>query len=486
MGRLTEQKGFDTLIKAFGDVSNKHSDYQLKIYGEGEKKEELNSLIKELKLKEKVVLCGSSSEAIKEVANSEIFVLSSRYEGMPNALIEAMATGTACISTDCNFGPSDLIIDGVNGILVPVDDIELLSNKINYLIENENIRKTLEENAISIREKLDKDNIYNRYYKYFIETFNKKSFLDKIKKVLKNPYKIIIVLMKKRCLDWLSDKKYLELKYYSVFNKKLNLKNPQTFNEKLQWLKIYDRNPLYTTLVDKYEVREYIKNTIGEEYLIPSYGVYDNFNEIDFDKLPNQFVIKCTHDSGGVVICKDKSQLDIEMAKSKINNSLKRNYYYNGREWPYKNIKPRIIIEKYMEDKNTKELIDYKIMCFDGKVKMSFTCSERFDNDGLKVTFFDLDWNKLPFERHYKSSNKKIEKPINYKKMLELSEKLSKKIPFVRVDWYEINGKLYFGELTFYPGCGLEEFTPEEWDYKIGKMIKLPKIKNEKSGKNEK
>ena len=259
-------------------------------------------------------------------------------------------------------------------------------------------------------------------------------------------------------------------------NSKLDLDNPQTFNEKLQWLKLYDRDPKYTQMVDKYEVRKYIKEKIGEEYLIPLLGVYDKFEDIDFDKLPKQFVIKCNHDSGGLVICKDKSMLNIEEARKKINKSLKKNYFYSGREWPYKNVKPRIIIEKYMEDKETKELIDYKFMCFNGEPKCVFTCTERY-NDGLKVTFFDMEWKKMPFIRHYPASSKKINKPVNYDKMLKFSKMLSKNIPFVRVDWYEINGKLYFGELTFYPGSGFEEFKPEEWDKRIGDMLILPNKK---------
>ena len=153
---------------------------------------------------------------------------------------------------------------------------------------------------------------------------------------------------------------------------------------------------------------------------------------------------------------------------------MKKNYFYFGREWPYKNVKPRIIIEEYMEDANTQEINDYKFMCFNGKVKCSFVCTDRRSKEGLKVTFFDLNWNKLPFERHYPTSKKEIEKPSNYNLMIELSEKLAKNIPFIRVDWYEINGQVYFGELTFFPGCGLEEFTPEEWDYKLGDWIELP------------
>ena len=271
----------------------------------------------------------------------------------------------------------------------------------------------------------------------------------------------------------MDDEEYLKMLYKFRVGKKLDLQNPKSFNEKIQWLKIYDRNPLYTKLVDKFEVKEYIKEKVGEEYLIPILGVYDKFEDIDFDKLPNKFVIKCTHDSGGLVIVKNKEKLNYRKAKKKINKSLKRNYYWNTREWPYKDIKPRIIIEKYMEDEKCHELVDYKAMCFNGKVKMFFTCTERFSKDGLKVTFFDMDWNKMPFERKYKSSTNKIDKPVNFEKMVELSEKLSKDMKFVRVDWYEINGKLYFGELTFYPGSGCEKFYPEEWDYKLGKMIEL-------------
>lgn len=292
--------------------------------------------------------------------------------------------------------------------------------------------------------------------------------------------KIIIILNQKRILP-LSDKLFLKIQYYYRLNKKLNLNQPKTFNEKLQWLKLYDKNELYTKMVDKYECKEYVTNIIGKDYIIPTLGVYNSFEEINFKKLPNQFVIKCTHDSGGLVICKNKKELDINKSKKKINKSLKRNFYNYAKEWPYKNVKPRIITEKYMEDKNNNGLTDYKVMCFNGVPKMIFTCTERYDESGLKVTFFDNDWNKLPFERHYPASEKIIEKPHNLKKMLELSKKLSKNIPFVRIDWYEINNKLYFGELTFFPGAGYEEFTPEEWDYKLGDMIRLP----DKGDKNE-
>jgi len=271
----------------------------------------------------------------------------------------------------------------------------------------------------------------------------------------------------------LDDKLYLKLRFKQKMCKKLNLENPKTFNEKLQWLKLYDKKDIYTKMVDKYDVKEYVSNMIGDEHIIKTLGIYDDFDEIDFDKLPGQFVIKCTHDSGGIVIVKDKTKFDIKKARKKINRCLKHNYYYFGREWPYKNIKPRIIIEEYMGE----NLNDYKIMCFNGEPYYSFVCTDRNSSQGLHVTFFDDKWSKMNFERHYPSSNKKIDKPINYDKMLELSRVLSKSIPFVRVDWYEINNKIYFGELTFFPGSGFEEFTPEEWDYKLGDLIDLEGVK---------
>ena len=284
-------------------------------------------------------------------------------------------------------------------------------------------------------------------------------------------YKAFLFLDRKNIIR-INDELYLKMMYWIRLNKKLNLDNPKGFNEKLQWLKLYDRQEKYTKMVDKYEAKKYVSNIIGEEYIIPTIGIYENFDEINFDELPNKFVMKCTHDSGGIAICRDKKNFDINIAKKKINKCLKTNYYYPGREWPYKNVKPRIIIEKYMEEKNFTQLNDYKFMCFDGKVKCCFVCSERDNkNEGLAVTFFDENWEKMPFIRHYRNSSKKIDKPKKFDLMVKLAEKLSKTIPFVRVDFYEIDGKVYFGELTFYPGSGFEEFKPDEWDEKIGDWI---------------
>lgn len=298
--------------------------------------------------------------------------------------------------------------------------------------------------------------------------------LEKARKFIIDADYRFLVLSSFGMYNSMSDEEFLKRKFKATLGYELNLDNPKSFNEKLQWLKLHDRNPKYTMMVDKYEVKKYVASIIGEEYIIPTLGVWERFEDINFDTLPDQFVLKCTHDSGGLVICKDKKKLDINAARKKINRCLKNDYYLVGREWPYKNVKRRIIAERYMSDINNEGLMDYKFLCFDGKVHGVFVCSERFSEDGLKVTFFDNDWNKLKFERHYPSSRIDIPKPMKLKEMEALAERISKDIPFVRSDFYVISGDLYFGELTFYPGNGFEEFTPESVDYEMGELIKLP------------
>lgn len=267
---------------------------------------------------------------------------------------------------------------------------------------------------------------------------------------------------------------YLKWQFKKCVGYQLNLDNPQTFNEKLQWLKLHDRNPLYTKMVDKYEAKKYVANIIGEEYIIPTLGVWNNFDEIDFDDLPAQFVLKCTHDSGSVVICPDKKRLNKEAARKKLSWGLRHNFYYHGGfEWPYKNVKPRIIAEKFMVDEYRSELIDYKLMCFNGKVRCSFTCTRREKKDELRVTFYDRTWKKLPFERHYPAEDMALPKPDKYEEMIQLAEKIASNLRFARIDFYEINNNIYFGEITFYPGDGFEEFSTMEWDMKMGNYLKL-------------
>lgn len=277
----------------------------------------------------------------------------------------------------------------------------------------------------------------------------------------------------KYSLRFLPDSLYIQIYYFIRFKRFCNLKNPKTFNEKLQWLKLNDRNSDYPKMVDKHEVKKYVSEIIGEEYIIPTLGVWDRFEDIDFDTLPEQFVLKCTHDSEGLVIVENKSKFDINLAKEKINNALEYNFYYIGRELPYKEIKPRIIAEQFMKDEVHGELRDYKFFCFNGEVKAMFIASER-SKGSTKFDYFDLDFNKLDIVQSYPNSEKNIEKPVNFEKMIELSKQLSKNIPHVRVDFYEVNGRLYFGELTFYHYSGFTPFKPSEWDDIFGEWIKLP------------
>lgn len=283
-------------------------------------------------------------------------------------------------------------------------------------------------------------------------------------------------VIKSGILNRMSDKSFLNLTYWLHYGRRINWDNPRTYNEKLQWLKVYNRRPEYTMMVDKYEVKQYVANVIGDEYIIPTIGVWDRVEDIPFDSLPNQYVIKCTHDSGSVCICKDKESFNVEKAKKKLAKGLKKNLFYWGREWPYKDVKPRIIAEEYLEDSDTEQndLRDYKLMCFNGKVKCSFVCSDRFNDKGLKVTFYDKEWKKMPFCRYYPAASYEIPAPSSYNKMVELAEQLSNGIPFVRVDFYEVNKHPYFGEMTFFPGNGVEEFNPDEWDHILGCWIELP------------
>lgn len=310
--------------------------------------------------------------------------------------------------------------------------------------------------------------------------------MENIGKVLeeyfRDPWRIFRFLNNRGFLNYLSDEMYLRIMYRQRMGKRLDLKNPKTFNEKLQWLKLYDRKPEYTTMVDKYEVKKYVADRIGEEYIIPTLGVWDRFEDIDFDSLPDQFVLKCTHDSGGLAICRDKKAFNEKAAKAKIDKSLKRNYYYSGREWAYKNVKPRIIAEQYMEENNgaekAKDLVDYKFYCFNGEPRFLYVSQGLENHATARISFLTLDWRFAPYERSdYAPFEELPEKPKNYDDMLRICKMLSKDIPFLRVDLYEINGHVYFSELTFSPCSGFMPFKNPEHDLEIGEMIQLPIMK---------
>ncbi len=270
------------------------------------------------------------------------------------------------------------------------------------------------------------------------------------------------------------DKLFLKLHFLISCKKVLKLSNPVTYNEKIQWIKLYDRNPLYATMADKAEAKKYVAEKIGKEHIIETYGVWNSFEEIDFEKLPNQFVIKSTHDSGGVVICKDKNSFNFDEAREIINKSLKRNYYYCGREWAYKNIKPRIIAEKYMVDESGCELKDYKVFCFSGEPKIIQVDYDRFINH--RRNLYTTDWeyiegtSKFPTDKSHK-----IEKPAVLNEMLDYARVLSKGFPQLRVDFYIVEDKIYFGELTLYHGSGFEKYEPEELGVTLGNYTVLPR-----------
>lgn len=271
-----------------------------------------------------------------------------------------------------------------------------------------------------------------------------------------------------------NDRLQIKRSWYSRMDYNLNLKNPKSYNEKLQWIKLYDHNPLYTTMVDKYAAKEWVAKIIGNEFIIPTLGVWNSFDDIDFKSLPEQFVLKCTHDSGGLVICKSKNNLDLQKAKYKIESSLRTNYYLNGREWPYKDVPRRIIAEKYMEDAKTGELRDYKFFCFNGKVKWLFIATGRQDREEPYFDFFDMNFNHLPMQHGHPNAPVMPEKPGSFDIMKVLASKLSQGLSQVRVDFYEVDGKVYFGEMTFFHHGGWTPFTPQKWDYIFGQEIDLP------------
>lgn len=311
--------------------------------------------------------------------------------------------------------------------------------------------------------------------------------MKKIVGYIKNPKKVIIYLASKGFFDNMSDESYLKLRYWASMGRKLDLKNPQTLNEKLQWLKLYNHNPIYTAMVDKYDAKKVIEKVLGNKYIIPTLGIWNKFDEIDFDDLPNRFVLKCTHDSGGLVICKDKSKLDLSTVKKTINKSMQSSYYKWGREWPYKDVRPRIIAEDYMEELNDdgipsgKALVDYKFFCFNGYAESVMVCTDR-ESGSPKFYFFDKDWNLKRYNIRGKNAPKgfTIPKPETMDEMFDVAANLSKGIPFVRVDLYSINNHIYFGEMTFFPDSGFDENLLYESDLYWGKLVNLDMVKTER------
>lgn len=301
--------------------------------------------------------------------------------------------------------------------------------------------------------------------------------------VLSDPKRIYFWATGHGLTKWITDRIHIKIIFRLCIGKWPNLEHPKTFNEKLQWLKLNDRNPNYCKLVDKLAVKQWVSEKIGSEYVAETYGVWDRAESIDLDSLPDRFVLKTNHDCGGVFVCSRLEAFDVKRMRKEINRHLSRNYYWNSREWPYRAVEPLVFAEEYFDaagknpvsgDTETAEadLVDYKFMCFGGKCKCIFTCTNRSSND-LRVDFFDTEWRHLPFERHYLNADELPQSPADLRKMIELAESLAEGIPFVRVDFYETAKGVKFGEMTFFPGGGCEEFTPAEWDEKLGEWIDL-------------
>ena len=295
------------------------------------------------------------------------------------------------------------------------------------------------------------------------------SIKKKIEKIL-HPIKLIYPLGCLRLIDWMPDKLYNSLVFKSEMGYKLDIDKPQTFNEKLQWLKLYDRKKEYTDLVDKLKAKKIIGEKIGFQHIVPTYGVWNKAEDIDFQKLPTQFVLKCNHDQGSVIIVQDKSKIEKDKIIKELNKKLHRNLYYGTREYPYKNIIPQVFAEKFLQEK----IIDYKFYCFNGEPRFLYCGQGLTEDHSLKIDFYDLNWQLMPFYRTDYHRLGKIPKPINLDKMIEISKRLSKDIPFVRIDLFEVNNQIYFSEFTLYPASGYMPFVPNEYDRIVGEWLRLP------------
>lgn len=298
--------------------------------------------------------------------------------------------------------------------------------------------------------------------------------IQKFNTVCKSPSTIFVKIW--RLFEpFVSDEFFLKFAFRLRVGYWPNFDQPRSYNEKLQWLKLYDKHPEYTQLVDKVATKDIVADLVGEKYIIPTIGIWNSVDEIEWDKLPAQFVLKASHDSGGVVVCKDKSKLDIELAKHKLRGAGKKDYTKYTKEYPYYDVPHRFIAEQYMEDESGFELKDYKFFCFDGEPKFLFVATGRQQHD-TRFDFYDIDFNHLPVLNGHPNAEVWPSKPQNYDEMLKVASKLSKGIPHVRVDLYNINGKIYFGELTFFHWSGMTPFEPREWDYKFGSYLKLPAV----------
>ena len=304
------------------------------------------------------------------------------------------------------------------------------------------------------------------------------AILDKINKLLHNPWSLYAYAASKGLTNKVSDELHLKAMFRATIGKKLDLDNPATFNEKLQWLKIHDRNPLYTTLVDKYRVKQWVADRIGENHVSETYAMWERAEDIDISALPERFVLKTNHDSGGVAICRDRATFDLDAARKKLAKHLKTNYFWGTREWPYKNVKPCVFAEEYLDPaEGNGDLYDYKLFRFSDGRLVTLAMTDRFTGGALSKTFFDDEWHALPISEGGHPMRTELGRPAAFEQMKAMADRLGEGFPFVRVDFYESAGNLYFGEMTFFPNSGFEHFEPSKWDRKFGDWIDLEKVR---------
>ncbi|MBR3019131.1 MAG: glycosyl transferase [Clostridia bacterium] len=288
--------------------------------------------------------------------------------------------------------------------------------------------------------------------------------------VLKSGSQLAMTLDANHLTSWLSDEAFSKIAFKQMMGYELNLKNPSTFNEKLQWLKIYDHRPEYTDLVDKIKAKEIVGKKIGQEHIVPIYGAWKRAEEIDFDSLPDQFVLKCNHDQGSVILVPDKGAFDRASAVAELNKKLKRNNFYGTREFPYKNVPPRVFAEQYLQSNIT----DYKFYCFNGEPRFLYCGMGLTTDHSLKIDFFDLDWNLMPFYRTDYGRLGMVPRPDSLDEMIRIARILSAEVPFVRIDLFAVEGRVYFSEYTLYPAAGFMRFMPEKYDRIVGEWLELP------------
>ncbi len=302
--------------------------------------------------------------------------------------------------------------------------------------------------------------------------------MNKLSKFIDNPWIAYVFAAGYGLTNWVPDEPHLKAMFRGTVGEKLDLNNPKTFNEKLQWLKLHDKNPLYNTLVDKYRVKPWVADRIGEEHVTRTYAMWENVEDIDISRLPERFVLKTNHDCGGVAICRDRNTFDLDAAKRKLSKHLKTNYFWRTREWPYKDVRPCVFAEEYLDpDEGKSDLYDYKLFRFSNGRLVTLAMTDRFTDGVLSKTFFDEEWHALPISEGGHPMRTELGRPAAFEQMKAMADRLGEGFSFVRVDFYESAGNLYFGEMTFYPNSGFEHFEPSGWDRKFGDWIDLEKIR---------